>query len=50
MGDVAEKLFAAVLAERLTCWAIANDRLSAAQRAFCRMKGISNTPSCCTVF
>ena len=43
MGDVVVKLFAAVLADRLTGWAIANDRLSAAQ------KGVSHTPSCCIV-
>ena len=31
MGDVVVKQFAAVLADRLTCWVIANDPLSAAQ-------------------
>ena len=39
MGDVAEKLFAAVLADRLTCWAIAYDRLSAAQKGFLPHEG-----------
>ena len=39
MCDVVVKLFAAVLADRLTCWAIANYRLSAAQKGFLPHEG-----------
>lgn len=39
MGGVVIKLFAAVLANRLTRWARANDRISPAQKSFLPHEG-----------
>ena len=39
MGDYVAKLFAAVLADRLTRWVIANNRLNAAQKGFLPHEG-----------
>lgn len=39
MGDTAPKLLSAVLADRLTCWATSNKRLSPSQKGFLQYEG-----------